>query len=71
MELEKTNKACNKIEDFLREYVLKQGGKSVYEFKFDILYNYISTKGLLISKCPFGVFKSTKKPTKFLEGLLP
>ena len=24
------------------------------------------TKGQLISKCPFGVFKLTKKPTKFL-----
>ena len=23
------------------------------------------TKGQLISKCPFGVFESTKKPTKF------
>ena len=23
-------------------------------------------KGQLISKCPFGVFKSPKKPTKFL-----
>ena len=26
----------------------------------------IPTKGQLISKCPFGVFKLTKKPTKFL-----
>ena len=25
-----------------------------------------STKGQLISKCPFGAFKSPKKPTKFL-----
>ena len=25
-----------------------------------------SGKGQLILKCPFGVFKSTKKPTKFL-----
>ena len=25
-----------------------------------------STKGQLISKCPFGVFKSPPKPTKFL-----
>ena len=28
------------------------------------------TKGLLISKCPFGVFKSSKKPTKFSPGFL-
>ena len=29
------------------------------------------TKGQLISKCPFGVFKSTKKSTKLLSGFLP
>ena len=29
------------------------------------------TKGQLISKCPFGVFKSPKKPTKLLSGFLP
>ena len=29
------------------------------------------TKGQLISKCPFGVFKSPKKPTKFFQGFLP
>ena len=29
------------------------------------------TKGQLISKCPFGVFKSLKKPTKFFPGFLP
>ena len=28
-------------------------------------------KGQLISKCPFGVTKSTKKPKKFLQGFLP
>ena len=31
----------------------------------------IGSKGQLISKCPFGVFKSTKKPTKFFPGFLP
>ena len=30
-----------------------------------------NAKGHLISKCPFGVFKSTKKPTKFVQGSLP
>ena len=29
-----------------------------------------SAKGQLISECPVGVFKSTKKPTKFLWGFL-
>ena len=28
-------------------------------------------KGLLISKCPCGVFKPTKKPTNFFKGFLP
>ena len=30
-----------------------------------------STKGQLISKWPFGVFKSPKKPTKKFLGFLP
>ena len=30
-----------------------------------------SAKGQLISKCPFGVFKSPKKPTKKFPGFLP
>ena len=28
-------------------------------------------KGQIILKCPFGVFKSFKKPTKFFPGFLP
>ena len=28
-------------------------------------------KGQLILKCPFGVFKSPKKPTNFFPGFLP
>jgi hypothetical protein len=32
--------------------------------------NMLYTQGQLISKCPFSVFKSTKKPTKFLYGFL-
>jgi hypothetical protein len=31
----------------------------------------VSAKGQLISKCPFVDFKSTKKPTKCLQGFLP
>ena len=30
-----------------------------------------ASKGQLISKCPFGVFKSPKKPMKFFPGFLP
>ena len=30
-----------------------------------------SGKGHLISKCPFGVFKSPKKPTKYFPRFLP
>ena len=35
--------------------------------------NYFKSisKGQLISKCPFGVFKSPKKPTNFFPGFLP
>ena len=29
------------------------------------------SKGQLISKCPFGVFKSPKRPTKYFPGFLP
>ena len=32
---------------------------------------WLVIKGQLISKCPFGVFKSSKKPTKFFPGFLP
>ena len=31
--------------------------------------NEILTKGQLISKCPFGVFKLTKKPTKVFVSI--
>ena len=43
-----------------------------------LYFNYVQTyratfllKGQLVSKGHFGVFKSTKKPTKFLRGFLP
>ena len=35
------------------------------------LMRFEATKGQLISKYPFGVFKSTKKRTKVLQGFLP
>ena len=31
----------------------------------------LGPKGQLILKCPFGVFKSFKKPTKLFPGFLP
>ena len=31
----------------------------------------VSTRSQLLSNCPFGVFKSAKKQTKFLYGDLP
>ena len=31
----------------------------------------LNLKGQLILKCPFGVFKSSKKTTNFFPGLLP
>ena len=37
---------------------------------FFLVFSFLA-KGQLIPKCLFGVFKSTKKPTKFLYGFLP
>ena len=34
-------------------------------------FNLTLCKGQLISKCPFGVKTSSKKPTKFFPGFLP
>ena len=39
--------------------------------KWDTLVESFIIKGQLISKCPFGVFKSPKQPTKFFPGFLP
>ena len=38
----------------------------VIKTESEVIFDLIFDKGQLISKCPFGVFKSTKKPTKFL-----
>ena len=45
-------------------------GKKEVKFKTKIAKS-MPAKGQLISKCPFGVFKSSKKPTKFFPGFLP
>ena len=37
----------------------------------NLIISLLRTKGQLISKCPFGFFKSTKKPTNFLYEFLP
>ena len=45
--------------------------------EFSVLFNKLdfpggsSIKGHLVSKGHFGVFKSTKKPTKIFKGFLP
>ena len=39
------------------------------EYWLKILFENL--KGQLILKCPFGVFKSPKKSTKFFPGFLP
>ena len=36
---------------------------------FQIYFDILSSQ--LILKCPFGIFKSSKKPTKFFPGFLP
>ena len=40
-------------------------------FKEKSIKYYIITKGQLISKCPFGVKTSSKKPTNFFPEFLP
>ena len=53
-----------KLRDFLNSAV-----DQVYEAS-EIGIDVV-TKGQLISNCPFGVFKSPKKPTKFFPEFLP
>ena len=38
--------------------------------KLKIVLRLRATKGQLIWKCPFGAFKSPKKPTNFYPGFL-
>ena len=33
--------------------------------------NVLSTKGQLVLKCTFGVFKFSPKPTNYFQGFLP
>ena len=40
-----------------------------HKFRLDI--DGVVDKGQLISKCPFGVFKSTKKATNFCKDFCP
>ena len=56
------------IEDLqkLQKFLLSVTAKDV-----SVLLTFRAIKGQLISKCSFGVFKSTKKPTNFLWGFLP
>ena len=51
---------------------LAMGPKKCIKFISTVsLCSSLLAKGQLISKCPFGVFKSSKKPTKFFPGFLP
>ena len=51
--------------DNLTDDEKKNGETSIIVIEQDI------GKGQLILKCPFGVLKSSKKPTKFFPGFLP
>ena len=42
-----------------------------YEKVFEEASEIWMGKGQVISKCPFGVFKSSKKPMKIFPGFLP
>ena len=45
--------------------------KSLYSFYCVVVRIFCVCKGQLILKYPFGVFKSSKKPTKSFPGFLP
>ena len=49
---------------------IKNGSQVFNCFEFPRIRSYL-IKGLLISKCPFDVFVSTKKPMKMFYGFLP
>ena len=57
----------------LLKFKIKTNGLRHYNLNASLCsYDFVSSaKGQLISKCPFGVFKSSKKPMKFFPGLLP
>ena len=55
------------FDESLSTYVEKLFEKRKVKF----LTNAAVAKGQLISKCPFGVLKSPKKPTKLWQGFLP
>ena len=48
----------------------EQWGQTVYEDAVKLKLGLVS-KGQLILKCPFGIFKSPKKPMNFFPGFLP
>ena len=54
------------IEDTTLSIEISGGTMESTKYNLALHVQQISTKGQLISKCPFGVFKLTKKPTKFL-----
>jgi hypothetical protein len=51
---------------FVPCFILKKGTKCVRQDLSKVFVLWLDSKGQLISKCPFGLFKLTKKPTKFL-----
>ena len=66
------NKFLDKGNSFGLEIVQRfEIKKSLWTAEFKIIMWSIACKGQLILICPFGVFKSSKKPTKFFPGFLP
>ena len=60
------NWRCMTPRFFIRSSEFDKNFSYLHWIIFDIL-----SKGQIISKCPFGVFKSPKKSTKFFPGFLP
>jgi len=62
------------VHESYRKLLLRSfGGALLFILQTFQFFDWLSvvTKGQLISKCPFGVKTSSKKPTKFFPGFLP
>ena len=76
--LRKSTEICNQVPKYVTRafiYYVRTwgwvGGSENGNFPLHYVNKKSLLKGQLISKCPFGVFKSLKKPTKYFPGFLP
>jgi hypothetical protein len=70
-DLDKNDKSVKDLVHLLFETSLLSSGNLTKFFILNNVFMNSNIKGHSISKCPFGIIKLTKKPTKFLQGFLP